>query len=128
MQERSECLSRLLQDLRALQQQLGAASETPSAERLDSILDLLFETGVMENLQASLDTIGQFLWLYIESAATQKAAPATDLARQSERLLQATEMLRRLRPAGAESHGFVESTMLSMDRLTRPHPEHPEAA
>src|SRR5438309_3860642 len=96
MEDLSEHIKRLTEELKALQPQLEWSvfrSASPSDQ--NRILNDLLDAGLCEDLKRALDILRHFLWCYIESAAAN-SNPHVDYAAQSKRLEQITAVLRLL--------------------------------
>ena len=120
MRDLSQSIGQLTQELRELRLQLQWTNSQPARSGNHSqVLNHLLDATLVSDLTDVVEQITQFLWRYIDSAA--KPATGADLAQQSQRLEQATEMLRRLRcssPKPAEDPAaFVSRVTRIVDRL-----------
>lgn len=119
MRDLSEEIDRLTGELRSLRLQLQWSTFRDSSHTdQDSILNNLLNAGLVEHLKTVTDQFTQFLWAYIESAATN-TDPDVDFALQSKRLDQVTELLRLLRPSScpsAEKFEFVANVTRTVER------------
>ncbi len=126
MENLADCICRVTQELRNLQELLQfSAFECNDPHAQNRILSELVDIGLIHGLKGAVDHMRQFLWSYIDFA-TAKPWPsnATDLAKQSARLDQVTEMLSILhrsspiagRPS-ANSSSFVERVTASVGNL-----------
>lgn len=121
MRDISQRIERLTQELRELRLHLQRTnSHAAGAVEHHRVLNHVLSASLVPDLTEVVDQLTQFLWQYIDSAA--KPAAGADLAQQSERLGQATEMLRRLRcassPKPAEHPAaFVARVTRVVDRL-----------
>ena len=119
MRDLSNQIDRLTGELRALRLQLQWSTFRRSSQNdQDTILDTLLNDGLVEHLRSVVDQFSNFLWCYIEAAATN-ADPEVDFALQSKRLDQVTEMLRLLRQSScpsAEQLEFVANVTRTVDR------------
>jgi len=126
MEDFSDQITRLTEELKALQAQLQWPSirdSNPGDQ--DRILDQLLNAGLGQNLKCAVDHLSQFLWCFIESAAGRTNAPEVDYAQQSLRLGEATEMLRLLHHSACplmESLGFIEHATMTVNRHAETHP------
>jgi hypothetical protein len=85
----------LTQDLRAIEGQLRRVTfSNPTPEQM-RIVDELLSAGLLLEFKSSVDHIRQFLWAYIEGAASSGHDLTTAI--QGLRLQRVTEMLRVLR-------------------------------
>ncbi|HZI58374.1 MAG TPA: hypothetical protein VFF39_16445 [Verrucomicrobiae bacterium] len=120
MEDISDRISRLTQELRALHLQLqwpNFQDATPGDQ--NRILNHLLNSGLGRDLKGIVDLLSQFLWCYIESAAAKTNAEDVDYAQQSVLLSQVTEMLRLLHHSSCplmESLAFVEHTTMTVAR------------
>jgi hypothetical protein len=97
MEDISVRIGNLTQELKSLQEQMQWTSFcAASPDDQDLILKHLLNAGLGHDLKRAVDLLSQFLWCYIESAASRTNAEDVDYAQQSVRLGQATEMLRLL--------------------------------
>ena len=119
MRDLSNQIDRLTGELRALRLQLQWSSFRRSSHNdQDTILDSLLNEGLVEHLRSVVDQFSNFLWCYIEAAASN-SDPEVDFALQSKRLDQVTEMLRLLRQSScpsAEQLEFVANVTRTVDR------------
>jgi hypothetical protein len=119
MRDLSNQIDRLTGELRALRLQLQWSTFKRSSHKdQDTILDTLLNEGLVEHLRSVVDQFSQFLWCYIEAAASN-TDPEVDFALQSKRLDQVTEMLRLLRQSScpsAEQLEFVANVTRTVDR------------
>ena len=119
MRDLSNQIDRLTGELRALRLQLQWSTFRGSSHMdQDTILDSLLNDGLVEQLRSVVDQFSQFLWCYIEAAASN-TDPEVDFALQSKRLDQVTEMLRLLRQSScpsAEQLEFVANVTRTVDR------------
>ncbi len=119
MRDLSNQIDRLTGELRALRLQLQWSTFRRSSQNdQDTILDTLLNDGLVEHLRSVVDQFSNFLWCYIEAAATN-TDPEVDFALQSKRLDQVTEMLRLLRQSScpsAEQLEFVATVTRTVDR------------
>ena len=120
MEDISDRISRLTQELRALHLQLQWPNFQDAAPGdQNRILNHLLNSGLGRDLKGLVDLLSQFLWCYIESAAARTNAEDVDYAQQSVRLSQVTEMLRLLHHSSCprmESLAFVEHTTMTVAR------------
>lgn len=120
MEDISDRIASVTQGLRALQSQLQwPRFQDANPCDQDRILDELFTAGLGHDLKGAVDLLSQFLWCYIESAATRTSAETVDYAQQSVRLRQVTEMLRLLHHSACplrDSLAFVEHAALTVSR------------
>ena len=125
MEDISDRIARLTQELRALHLQLqwpNFRDATPDDQ--NRILNTLLNAGLGHDLKRTVDLFSQFLWCYIESAAARTNAEAVDYAQQSVRLGQVTEMLRLLHHSACplmESLAFVEHATMTVNRQAEAH-------
>lgn len=130
MEDLSNCIIRVTQELKNLQEQLQwAAFQRSDKSVQDRVLNDLLDIGLVQDLKRTVDHTRHFLWSYIEfAAATCGPHKEVDHAQQSERLAQITEMLRLLYASFAlpQPQAFVERVTLSVERLqgkhASPHP------
>jgi len=120
MRDLSQSIGRLTQELRELRLQLQWTNSQPARTGEHSqVLNHVLGATLVPDLTDVVEQITQFLWRYIDSAA--RPAAEADFALQSQRLEQATEMLRRLRcssPKPAEDPAaFVSRVTKIVDRL-----------
>lgn len=119
MRDLSDQIDQLTAELRSLRLQLQWSTFRHSSDAdQDSVLESLLNAGLVERLKAVMDQFSQFLWCYIESAATN-TDPDVDFALQSKRLDQATEILRLLRRSSCpstEPFEFVANVTRTVDR------------
>ncbi len=119
MRDLSNQIDRLTGELRALRLQLQWSTFRRSSQNdQDTILDTLLNDGLVEHLRSVVDQFSNFLWCYIEAAATN-TDPEVDFALQSKRLDQVTEMLRLLRQSSCPSAvqlEFVATVTRTVDR------------
>ena len=130
MRDFSQSIERLTQELRELRLQLQWTNSQPAPTSEHSqVLNHLLNATLVSDLTEMVSQLTQFLWRYIDSAA--KPADGVDFSQQSQRLEQATDMLRRLRcstPKPAEDPAaFVARVTRIVDRLmeARNEPELP---
>ncbi len=120
MEDISDRIARLTQELRALHLQLQWPNfRDASPDDQDLILNTLLNVGLGHDLKRTVDLLSQFLWCYIESAAARTNVEEVDYARQSVRLGQVTEMLRLLHHSACplmESLAFVEHATMTVTR------------
>ena len=126
MENLSDCICRVTQELRSLQELLQfSAFECSDPHAQNRILSDLVDIGLMHSLKGAVDHMRQFLWSYIDFA-TAKPGPSneTDWVKQSTRLDQVTEMLsilHRFSPIAGRSSGnsssFVERITASVGNL-----------
>ena len=119
MEDISERVSRLSQELRAFQLDLQWKNfQCSSPSDQDSIMDNLLNAGLGQDLKRTVDLLSQFLWCYIEAAAAGAPADAdVDYARQSSRLGQITGILRQLHHSSCplkDSLAFVEHAAMAL--------------
>jgi hypothetical protein len=125
MEDFSDRISRLTQELRALHLQLqwpNVQDSNPGDQ--DRILNHLLNAGLGHDLKRTVDLLSQFLWCYIEHAAARTKAEEVDYAQQSVRLGQVTEMLRLLHHSACplrESLAFVEHATMTVSRHVEAH-------
>ena len=121
MEDLSNCITRVTQELRILQEQLQwAAFQSSDSHIQNRVLDDLADIGLIHNLKNAVDHMRHFLWSYIDFATTNFSQPGeADHAMQSMRLEQITDMLRLLHnssfPLYASS--FVERITASVECL-----------
>ena len=127
MRDLSNQIDRLTGELRALRLQLQWSTFRRSSHKdQDTILDTLLNDGLVEHLRSVVDQFSNFLWCYIEAAATN-TDPEVDFALQSKRLDQVTEMLRLLRQSScpsAEQLEFVANVTRTVDRHLQENGKH----
>lgn len=135
MENLSDCICRVTQELRSLQELLQfSAFECSDPHAQNRILSDLVDIGLIHSLKGVVDHMRQFLWSYIDFA-TARPWPSneTDLAKQSARLDQVTEMLSILHHsspiAGRSSvnnSSFVERVTASVGNLLEQYDSQPE--
>ena len=120
MEDISARIADLTQELKSLQAQMQWTSFcTASSGDQDRILNHLLNAGLGHNLKRAVDLLSQFLWCYIESAAARTDATEAEYAQQSQRLGQATEMLRLLHHSACppmESLPLIEHAATTVTR------------
>ena len=120
MEDISDRISRLTQELRALHLQLQWPNfQDANSGDQDRIFSHLLNSGLGLDLKGAVDLLSQFLWCYIESAAARTNTEEVDYAQQSVRLSQVTEMLRLLHHSSCplmESLAFVEHATMTVAR------------
>jgi hypothetical protein len=120
MEDISDRITRLTQELRALHSQLQWPSfYSANSDDQDRILNQLLNAGLGHELKHAVDLLSQFLWCYIESAAALTDAEDIDYARQSVRLGQATDMLRLLHHSSCpmmESLALIQHATMTVTR------------
>ena len=125
MEDLSNCIIRVTQELNNLQEQLQwAAFQRSDPGVQDRVLNDLWDIGLIQDLKRTVDHTRHFLWSYIEfAAATCGPYKEVDHALQSQRLAQITEMLRLLYGSSAlpQPLTFVEQVTLSVARLQDKH-------
>lgn len=125
MEDLSNCIIRVTQELKNLQEQLQwAAFQRSDKSAQDRVLNDLLDIGLVQDLKRTVDHTRHFLWSYIEfAAATCGPNKEVDHALQGERLAQITEMLRLLYSSSAspQPQTFVEQITLSVARLQDKH-------
>jgi hypothetical protein len=130
MEDLSNCITRVTQELRTLQEQLQWArfqNSDPSAQ--NRVLNDLLNIGLIQDLKSAVDHMRNFLWSYIDSAAANCSPQGqVDHALQSHRLTQITEMLRVLHGSPASPPSFVEHVTLSVGRLLEKHDSQPQSS
>ena len=130
MEDLSERIKRLTEELRALRPQLEwDAFQSSSPGDQNRILNGLLEAGLGEDLKRAVDLLRHFLWCYIESAVAG-SDPHVDYALQSKRLGQITEMLRLLHHSeypAKDSLESVERITVTVNRQLEAHRLHEEA-
>ena len=88
-------IQRVTEDLKAIQEQLGAAQGEISDPEHARILDELLNLELLDEFKAAVDHMRHFLWSYIEAHAQQTGKDLHCLM-ETLRLQRATEMLRVL--------------------------------
>jgi hypothetical protein len=126
MEDLSNCIIRVTQELKNLQEQLQwAAFQRSDKSAQDRVLNELLDIGLIQDLKRTVDHARHFLWSYIEfAAATCGPHKEVDHAQQSERLARITEMLRLLYGSSSalpQPQTFVERVTLSVARLQDRH-------
>src|SRR5579859_1592104 len=126
MEDLSNCIIRVTQELKNLQEQLQwAAFQRSDKSAQDQVMSNLLDIGLIQDLKRTVDHTRHFLWSYIEfAAATCGPHKEMDHAQQSERLAQITEMLRLLYGSSSalpQPQTFVERVTLSVERLQDKH-------
>jgi hypothetical protein len=120
MEDITARIAHLTQELKSLQAQMQWTSFcTASPGDQDRILNHLLNAGLGHNLKRAVDLLSQFLWCYIESAAARTDATEAEYAQQSQRLGQATEMLRLLHHSACplmESLPLIEHATMTVTR------------
>jgi hypothetical protein len=120
MEDFTDQITRLSQELRAFQLQLQWKSIQPSSPGdQDHLLDSLLNAGVGPDLKRTVDLLSQFLWCYIEAAAAAGCNADVDYAQQSSRLGQITGILRQLHHSSCpmkDSLAFVEQAAMAASR------------
>jgi hypothetical protein len=123
MKDLSNCITRLAQELRTLQEELRLAaiqSSDPSAQAL--ILNDLFNRGLIQDLKSAVDHMRQFLWNCIDCAAADCSLKGqADQALQRARLAQVTEMLRSFHGSPESTQFFLGEVTVAVDRLLEKH-------
>src|SRR5579871_1669091 len=120
MEDLSDQIENLTQELKALHAKLrwSTFQDADSGDQ-DRILNNLLNAGLGQDLKKAVDLLSQFLWCYIESAAARTHAEEVDYRQQSERLAQATELLRLLHHSTCplmDSLAFVEHAAMTVTR------------
>jgi hypothetical protein len=122
MDDLSNCITRVTQELRTLQEQLQwAAFQNSDPIAQNRVLNDLLNIGLIQDLKSAVDHMRNFLWSYIDSAAANYRQGQVDHALQSRRLTQITEMLRLLHGSPASPQNFVEQVTHSVGRLLEKH-------
>ncbi len=120
MEDISDRIESITQELRALHQQLHwPIFQNADSGDQDRILNNLLNAGLGHDLKKAVDLLSQFLWCYIESAASRINAEGIDYAQQSLRLGQVTEMLRLLHHSACplrESLASIEQATMTVTR------------
>jgi hypothetical protein len=116
----------LNEELRALRLKLDWHTFLDSSPKeQDRILKQLLNTGLAEDIKATVDQLVSFLWGYIELAAAADAPSAqtprvaVDFSAQSQRLQRVVELLRLLRQPSfpdAEHTAFMARLTLAVDQ------------
>jgi hypothetical protein len=123
MEDLSNCITRVTQELRTLQEQFqcaGFQSSDPSIQ--NRVLNDLLNIGLIQDLKSAVDHMRHFLWSYIDSAAANYSRYGqVDQALQSHHLTQVTEMLHLLYGSTASPQHFVERVTLTVGRLLEEH-------
>ncbi|HET6843062.1 MAG TPA: hypothetical protein VFK06_15510 [Candidatus Angelobacter sp.] len=121
MEDLSNCIIRVTQELKNLQEQLQwAAFQRSDKSAQDRVLNDLLDIGLVQDLKHTVDHMRHFLWSYIEFAvATCGPHKEVDHAQQSERLALITEMLRLLYSSSSSAlpqpQTFVGRATLSVE-------------
>lgn len=120
MEDFSDQIEHITQQLKALHVQLRWSTfQDADPGDQDHILTGLLNAGLGHNLKKAVDLLSQFLWCYIESAATRINGEGVDYAQQSLRLSQVTEMLRLLHHSACplkESLASIEQATMAVAR------------
>jgi hypothetical protein len=117
MEDFTDQITRLSQELRAFQLQLQWKSIQPSSPGdQDQLLDSLLNANIGPDLKRTIDLLSQFLWCYIEAAAAAGSNAQVDYAQQSSRLGQITGILRQIHHSSCpmkDSLAFVEQAAMA---------------
>jgi hypothetical protein len=120
MEDLSDQIENITQELRALHQQLHwPRFQNADSGDQDRILNNLLNAGLGHDLKKAVDLLSQFLWCYIESAAARINEEGIDYAQESLRLSQVTEMLRLLHHSACplkESLASIEQATMTVAR------------
>ncbi len=116
----SDRTTHLTQELKGLHLQLQWPNfQHANLQDQDLVLNQVLNAGLGHDLKKAVDLLSQFLWCYIESAAARTNAEEVDYRQQSERLSQATELLRLLHHSTCplmDSLAFVEHAAMTVTR------------
>jgi type VI protein secretion system component VasK len=134
MRDISRQVEHLTQELRKLRLQLEQTNLQPQGhDEYSRVLNQVLGPRLVPDLTELVNQLTHFLWQYIDSAAMPPRD--VDFALQSERLEQATDMLRRLHFASSSQHAepplaFVARMTETVDRLleSTPKPDIPAVA
>jgi type VI protein secretion system component VasK len=134
MRDISRQVEHLTQELRKLRLQLEQTHLQPRSHgEYSRVLNQVLGPRLVPDLTELVNQLTHFLWQYIDSAA--RPPRDADFALQSERLEQATDMLRRLHFASSPQHAeppvaFVARMTETVDRLleSAPKPDIPAVA
>jgi hypothetical protein len=127
MRDISRQVEHLAQELRELRLQLENTNSQPqTAGEYSRVLSHVLGPRLVPDLTELVNQLTHFLWQYIDSAASPPRE--VDFALQSQRLQQATEMLRRLHFASSPQHAeppvaFVARMTETVDRLLESNPK-----
>lgn len=118
MEDFSDRVARLSQDLRAFQLELQCKNVPRSnTGDQDGRIDHVLDAGLGQDLKRTVDLLSQFLWCYIDAAAGSSLDNDVDYAQQSLRLGQITGILRQLHHSSCplkDSLAFVEHTAMTL--------------
>jgi hypothetical protein len=121
-------IQRVTEDLRVIQEELGAAAVEEPAGEADHLLDQLLEHDLINDFKSAVDRMRQFLWAYID-AVCKKEGRNVDYTLQAFRMQRVTEMLRILRERVElpqimqlpEAHSFFEEIQATADTVVGRH-------
>lgn len=121
-------IQRVTDDLRAIQEELGAAAVEEAEGEPARLLDELLEKDLINDFKLAVDHMRQFLWTYID-AVCKKEGRNVDYTLQAFRMQRVTEMLRIMRESVElpklmklpEAHSFFEEIQATADSALERH-------
>jgi hypothetical protein len=124
MKDTSERVVKVTTELQTLLKGLQwSAFQNSSQHEQKQILNEVLNGGLVEDLRKAIDQLSDFLWRYIECAASG-SGPDADLALENLRLMRMTELLRLLHRSSCPSHdprAFVERVTASVEQHLETH-------
>ncbi len=121
-------IQRVTEDLRVIQEKLGAAAVLEPGGEATRLLDQLLEKDLINDFKSAVDHMRHFLWTYID-AVCRKEGRNVDYTLQAFRMQRVTEMLRILRERVElpqimklpEAHSFFEEIEATADTVVGRH-------